>query len=223
MINSIQHSLDSAKINEGKLLNTDILTVSGMSGIKGRLFLNNLCEHIANLTPVKYLEIGSWQGSTILAASYKNVGEFYAVDDFSQFSEISISKCSPEYTLIDSVENVFMRNKERFKKDCQFSFIGGDCWKIDQNVLPKNLNIYFYDGPHGLQDHEDALTKYLPVLADEFIFIVDDWNGYNAKQGTKNGIEKNNLKQLYYEGVGDNIDSDPAGWWNGFGIYYLKK
>ena len=48
-------------------LNKGALMVDGMSSTKSRHLLNNLCA----FPEAVYFEIGSWKGSTIIAASFE--------------------------------------------------------------------------------------------------------------------------------------------------------
>ena len=46
-----------------------ILTLNGMSGKRYRHFVNNL---IATVSDARYLEVGSWKGSTAMAARHRD-------------------------------------------------------------------------------------------------------------------------------------------------------
>jgi len=56
--------------------------MSGMTGKKYRYFINNLLSSINN---PRYLEIGSWSGSSVCAAMYGNKLKVICIDDWSQF------------------------------------------------------------------------------------------------------------------------------------------
>ena len=76
----IQNSFDNAMAQKRKI-NDFILNLNGLSGRKFRSMLNNLIE-IYN-TP-KYLEIGSWHGSTACSVCYKNTVDITCIDNWSQ-------------------------------------------------------------------------------------------------------------------------------------------
>jgi hypothetical protein len=59
-----------SKITQG------ILDMEGMTGIKTRHFYNNML----NREGCRYLEIGTWKGSSICSAIYKNTGKFTCID-----------------------------------------------------------------------------------------------------------------------------------------------
>ena len=76
----IQNSFDNAMAQKRKI-DDFILNLNGLSGRKFRSMLNNLIEiH----TAPKYLEIGSWHGSTACSVSYKNTVDITCIDNWSQ-------------------------------------------------------------------------------------------------------------------------------------------
>ena len=70
-------------------LTNDILLLHGMSGFKTSCFYNNSWS----MRDARYLEIGSWKGSTICSAMFENPhGYFMATDNFSEFNEMKMLK-----------------------------------------------------------------------------------------------------------------------------------
>jgi hypothetical protein len=59
-------------------LDQEILSMQGMSGRKYRTLVNNMPD-------ARYLEIGSWAGSTLCAAIYNNEVRALAIDNWSEF------------------------------------------------------------------------------------------------------------------------------------------
>jgi hypothetical protein len=72
-----------------------------------------------------------------------------------------------------------------------------------------------YDGNHTNENHYNALLHYYNCLDDIFIFIVDDWNWKDVRDGTINSIQKLNLKVLY--------EKEIRFWWNGIYVAILQK
>lgn len=205
LINAVETSISFAEQGKSKLT-SEILEMEGMSGYKNRHFLNNILDRDS----VRYLEIGTWKGSTHISALYQNSPEFsLAIDNFSQFD-------GP---------------REEFEKNCQKflgklpNFINGDCFGVNlvsQGV--KNINVYFYDGEHSPYNQRRALEDIYPVLADEFVYIVDDWNWETVRQGGNEGIKNTNVEVLYSKEIFTaNHSGDRQGWWNGWYIGVLKK
>ena len=190
-----------------------ILNMQGMSGRKYRIFINNLISLLDN---PKYLEIGCWKGSTFFSAihSNKNV-EATGIDNWSEFG---------------GPKEEFFMNFEKCLTSCDknsINFIESDFRNLN-NSLNKKYNIYLFDGPHKENDHYDSLFLFYEYLEDEFIFICDDWNWKDIKNGTLKAMKKLNLDVLYsveiettnkeYGNEGEYSD-----WHNGYYIVVCKK
>jgi len=203
----VEHAVEAG---ESSFLSDKALSLSGFSSFKVKHFLNNVCASVADL---KYLEIGVMYGSTLLCASFRNKGEFYGIDNFCGFG-------GPQN------EEILKANIEAFKDDCTVSFTTGDCW--DQEVkdkIPGGINVYFFDGEHTYEEQYKALVEYYDKLADEFIFIVDDWNWDGPREGTFKSIEDMNLKTVFTLELftPDKQNGCADSWWNGLGIFVLNK
>jgi len=194
---------------EGK----EILEFEGYTGTKTRHFYNNICSELEN---INYLEIGTWKGSSSISAVYKNKINGLFIDNWCQFG--------------GNVED-FVNVISKYCGDSDCAFIEDNCWDIDLETLDKKFNVYLFDGDHAELDHYKALEYYLPVLDDEFIFLVDDWNWPNVRDGTMRAINELDLivEFRHEEFVsGDELKGMPnhkgkQTWWNGIGIFLLKK
>lgn len=192
-----------------------IISLNGMSGKRYRYFINNLIESIDD---ARYLEIGSWKGSTAAAAIFSNSVHSVCIDNWSQFGNVreeflnNIEKCCSEI-ITNQVYECDFRN-------------------VDYNNIGK-FNVYFFDGPHEIMDQYDGISLALPALDDEFILIVDDWNDPRPREGTENAIKELGISVLYsveirtsngvdvvypYPHVLENSD-----WHNGYYIAFCKK
>ena len=206
----IETSFQNAENNISKITN-DIINMEGMSGTKTRHFYNNLL----NIEDARYLEIGTWKGSTVCSAMYKNKAKVVCIDNWSEFG---------------GPKNEFLINFKKFKGENDAIFIENDCYKVDILTLPK-FNIYMYDGNHTNESHYNALLHYYNCLDDVFIFIVDDWNWKDVRDGTFNSIEKLKLNILYEIELRTTDDETHAEWgspeqraWhNGIYVAILQK
>jgi hypothetical protein len=205
----IEKSLENAENNISKITN-DIINIKGMSGIKTRHFYNNLL----NIEDARYLEIGTWKGSSVCSAMYGNKATVICIDNWSEFG---------------GPKQEFIQNFTKFKGENKAYFIENDCFNVDIKKLPK-FNIYMYDGNHTNESHYKALIHYYNSLDDTFIFIVDDWNWKDVREGTINSIKKLNLKVLYEKEIrltwDESVTPEPAlsqTWWNGIYIAILQK
>ena len=149
----IETAFKNAEKHISKITN-EIVKMDGMSGTLTRHFYNNLL----NTEDARYLEIGTWKGSSVCSAMCNNKAKVVCIDNWSEFG---------------SPKSEFLVNFEKFKGANDATFIENDCYKVDVSLLPK-FNIYMYDGNHKNESHYKALLHYYNCLDDVFIFIVDD-------------------------------------------------
>ena len=188
----------------------DIIGMEGMSGTKTRHFYNNLL----NTADARYLEIGTWKGSSVCSAMYGNKANIVCIDNWSEFG---------------GPKDEFILNFEKFKGKNDARFIESDCFKVDISELSK-FNIYMYDGNHSHDSHYKALLHYYDCLDDVFIFLVDDWNWKAVRNATRKSIQDLNLTILYEQEIRLTWDnshtSQPQAketWWNGIYVAILQK
>jgi hypothetical protein len=91
----IEKSFDNAENNISKITN-EILNINGMTGVKTRHFYNNLL----NIDDARYLEIGTWKGSSVCSAMCGNKANVICIDNWSEFG---------------GQKNEFINNFTRFK------------------------------------------------------------------------------------------------------------
>jgi hypothetical protein len=205
----VETAFQNAENNISKITN-DIITMEGMSGTKTRHFYNNLL----NIEDARYLEIGTWKGSSVCSAMCGNKANVVCIDNFSEFG---------------NVKNEFLVNFEKFKGNNYATFIESNCYDIDISRLQK-FNIYMYDGNHTNENHYNALLHFYNSLDDTFIFVVDDWNWESVRGGTTSSIKKLNFKILYEKEIrltwDDSHTPHPQStdtWWNGMYVAILQK
>lgn len=168
---AIQASLFKALALDHKLRD-EIVGMSGMSGKKYRYFINNLISLVPN---PRYLEVGSYAGSTACSALDTNTLKITCIDNWSEFG---------------GPKDVFLKNISQYSNDSvQFQFLEDDFRKINYAEIGK-YNIYLFDGPHTEIDQYDGINIALPALDDQFILIVDDYNWPNVRNGTQRAMQE---------------------------------
>jgi hypothetical protein len=139
-----------------------------MSGTKYRTFINNFVRSYPN---AKYLEIGSWQGSTAASALCGNAVKALCIDNWSEFG-------GPRSAFVANIEKVLSLSPA-----VDFRFIEDDFRKVDYTTLGR-FNIFLFDGPHAELDQYDGIMLVRPALQTPFVLIVDDWNFSAVRLGT---------------------------------------
>ena len=206
----IEIAFENAEKGESKI--TDgLLKMEGMSGKKTRHFYNNLL----NKDDARYLEIGTWKGSSVCSAMCGNKAKVVCIDNWSEFG---------------GPKSEFLTNFNIYKGENEARFIEQDCYKVNTSQLPR-FNIYMYDGNHTQDSHYNALVHYYDCLDDMFVFIVDDWNWKDVRYGTYDSFNKLNLSVLYEKNIRTTNDNSHPQWgsekqqqWhNGIYVAILKK
>jgi len=205
----VERAFAAAERGESKLT-PDLFQLDGMSGRMTRHFYNNLL----NFEDARYLEVGTWKGSSTCAAMYGNHAHVVCIDNWSLFQ---------------GPKDEFLRNFERYKGENDARFIEADCFSVDVSSLPR-FNVYLYDGDHSEESHYRALTHFYPALDDVFILVVDDWNWADVRDGTHRAIAELGLEVVHTREVRltqDNRHTPKtlarASWWNGIYITVLRK
>ena len=194
----VEQNITKATLGQSKLT-PGILLMEGMSSEWNRHLLNNILDR----SGINYLEVGVWHGSTFISALYGNKVNAYAVDNWSEFNDGD--------------------SKYSFHKNCcdfgvsGFTFFEMDAFTVDLTKINNKINVFFYDGDHNYEQTRKALTYFLPVLDNEFLFIADDYTWDGVFKGVRDGIKYCNLniKQMW--------ELKEKDWWNGLGIFILKK
>lgn len=193
-------------------LSDHVKWMHGMSGKKFRYLLNSLVE----LTPnARYLEIGSWSGSTACSAMYGNSGQITCIENWEHFG---------------GPRDQFNQNVERaINENIALQLIEEDFRKVDYTNIGK-YNIYMYDGPHALEDQYDGLLIVQPALDDVYTLIVDDWNQANdVRAGTYKALEELGHKVIASIDIitasdaNISITHERSDWHNGYFIAVIKK
>jgi len=186
--------------------------MDGMSGRKYRYLVNNLVA----LTPnARYMEIGSWAGSTACAAMHGNTVEMQCIDDWSEFG---------------GPKNEFFANTGRcITDDIGFRFIESYFRVVDFSSIGL-FTIYLFDGPHSENDQYDGITIVQRALDDTYVLCVDDWNWLQVREGTfraLNELKTQILARIEIRTTQDNSHSGmPAkfsDWHNGYLFAVCRK
>ena len=144
----------------------EIRFTDGMSGQGFRAFLYKLSDSLGEF---EYLEIGVWKGSTAKCVLYSDKVSATLVDNWSQFG-------GPKAKAIKNLDKFISSKKARIL-DQDFSDLANN----EINLSPL---VYFYDGPHDEISHFKAAELIKFFKSKMLIFIVDDWNWDNVRNGT---------------------------------------
>jgi hypothetical protein len=208
------HLIDSIEkgYNLTSKLTTEVLRLPGYSGLKVKHFLNSLLSD----NSLNYLEVGVFKGSTFCSALYKNTNKAYAIDNWSEFG---------------IKRDNFISNSKKYLDLNNITVIEEDCFKVDLDLFKNKIDVFFYDGNHSYDAHLKALDYFYPVMKQKFIYIVDDYNWTDVRNGTLDSFYNLTIKTLFDKEIfTKEKDNNPLdtygegfGWWNGLGIFLIDK
>jgi hypothetical protein len=177
-----------------------------MSGQKYRSFIN---AFVRSSGDARYLEVGSWAGSTATAALFQAKAKALCIDNWSLFG-------GPRSQFFSNIETVLTPNID-------FEFLEKDFRSVDYTAIGK-FNIYLFDGPHEYSDQYDGVMLAQPALDNRHLLIVDDWNWVQVRAGTLQALKETGCAVESSIEVHTPLDSDgnPAlggkksDWHNGY-------
>ena len=190
--------------------------LEGMSGAKTRILYNELCTLKFQDRPTQYLEVGSWKGSTLCAAL--------------QFNPHCQGTAIENWALFGGPKAEFDANLAYFGIGERTTVFEEDAFSLDASKISKKIDVYLYDGDHEEASHYKGIRHFWPVLADQAIVIVDDWNWAAVRKGTfdalkdvgANIIEKFEIRYTMDESHTPK-ETACVEFWNGIAVFVVSK
>lgn len=229
-IELIKEAIEKAERLESKLT-SEVIEVPFLGSLKIRALLNNLGAISTN-----YLEIGCHKGGSFCSTIYNN----------PLMLAIGIDSWASDIVNEDKAYPQFCDNSAKFKNIATYrQIIQEDCFNVNLTKSPWNIitnemgaqipdfegaliDLYNYDAGHSFEDQKNALIYYKRILADEFIYVCDDWQYGEVKAGTIAGIEEGGYEILFEkellnpEGYTEDQHLNDH-WWRGYYVALLKK
>lgn len=161
-------------------LSEDFLNMDGMTTEKVRHYLNNACSSVKFSSGTKnYFEVGCASGSTYISSNFKtSLDSSHVCDIFTE------KKCG------STGKDDFINNCQKYLGKDPENLIDQDCFSLDLDRFPEKINMYLFDGPHEVEDHERSLTYFEEIFDDTVVVFIDDWNDDRVQLGTMLGLSK---------------------------------
>lgn len=190
-------------------VNSDFISeVQGLTSNRVQKLINALAKRSS-----KYLEVGSALGATAVAAASSGV-ETHCVDNWSE----NIQPMSHEFVLPDNTKNEFLNNIKGYNN---IHVHDNDMMSTDLSKI-KDVDLFFYDGPHDVNETVRAVKYYSECFAKTAILIFDDANWQGIVQGADMGISLSKLTVVYKKMM-LNSPENKGQWWNGLYIVVVQK
>jgi hypothetical protein len=208
LIDHVRQAVANAFANVSKLPVEITDGLEGMSGAKTRHLYNNVCS----LQGATYLEVGTFKGSSFIAAMYGNPTlRGICIDHWSEFG---------------GREDFYRNLKSHLPGASNVTVIDDNCWDVR---LSQKVDIFMYDGAHSYEDHKRAITHFAPCFSNRVVLMIDDWccDWVSVRRGTLDGIRAAGLKVLWSQEIGlvnaDRFHQGGDTFWNGCGIFVCAK
>ena len=191
--------------------------LSGFSGKKIIALLQNLalCLDPENEA---YLEIGVFQGMSLISVSKVFDGKTYGIDNFSQFD--------PEkrnYSLIlDHFKRLGISNANLINLDFEIALKS-----LKDYIGEQKIGLLFIDGPHDYRSQLMCLLLSGPYLSHDAVIVVDDSNYRHVRQANDDFLTTSPEFSLAFERytrahprnmLPEERECAGEGWWNGINV-----
>ena len=193
--------------------------LGGLSGLKTVGALQRLTGLFSGQNDACYLEVGVFQGLTLLsvALSQPDVSCF-GIDDFSILDPEKKNLSLVNDRLVElKVKNAALIN-EGFETAFEH---------LDDYLEGRKIGVYFYDGAHDYRSQVTGLMLVQPFLHENCVLIIDDANYEFVRQSTVDFLKSFTNFKMVFEGYSPahpaNMDEPTrkhheAGWLNGINI-----
>jgi hypothetical protein len=191
-----------------------LVDVEGLSSNRVCNFLNQL---VARMDEDEcYLEVGTWQGRTLLSAAVNNPKQLcIGCDRFRPWGRFTGFGHAAKQRLMQNIERYRARSAEvRF-----FHMTSRELFA--ERRIPKPVGVYFYDGDHSYSGTFHGVVAGSAFMAERAVLLVDDWNDPVIRRATEDAIEQANLDCLWRVSLPG--EHGPIGWWNGVGAFFVEK
>ena len=209
-IEQIENAIEKALRRESKLT-LDALNVPALSSLNIRHLMNNL-----GAISTRYLEQGVHKGGLFCSTIFgnDNLQCVTAVDSWAS-DKINAEKAEDEF-----YKNVYLTKPV----NCGLHVHHKESFDITANILlcEGEIDLYLFDADHSEDSQCRALAHFIPAMANEFIFCVDDYDWADVRNGTERGINETGVEVLF-SNIWEGNDHDNEGAWNGFAVFLLKK
>jgi predicted O-methyltransferase YrrM len=146
-----------------------------------------------------YVEVGSYRGTSLIAAMTGNDGLFVAIDDWS---------------LGDGDNHQLVSNLDR--RGLRATIIDGDAFATLRRGIPAPVGAYYYDNGHEYEQQLDGLRLVEPYLASPALVIVDDTDWERVERAVDDYLAAQPRASEIYRA--DGKDRGRPEWWEGMRV-----
>jgi predicted O-methyltransferase YrrM len=148
-----------------------------------------------------YVEVGTYHGTSLVAAMLGNEGEFVAIDNWS---------------LGDGSREQLDANLTRYGLDA--TILEGDAFETLRSgaLAGRSVGAYYYDNGHAYEQQLDGMRLIEPYLASPALVIVDDTDWEKVERAVDDYLEQQPRATEIYRAEGK--DRGHPEWWEGMRV-----
>jgi predicted O-methyltransferase YrrM len=198
------------------------MDIAGLTGYSGNQLIGALqrfCGLHRSDPSACYLEIGVYQGLTLLSVA-KSVPEMacFGIDNFAFFDpdKENLAIIESRRSALDA-DNAILINKDY--EDALEA--------LDGHLEGRKIAVLFVDGPHDYRSQLMCLQLALPYLHQQAVIVVDDSNYRHVRQANRDFLATHREYALLFEAYTRchpanmppaEQETARAGWWNGVNV-----
>lgn len=218
MISHIMNAIRCAE-SEPPIDSQSQTILTGFSGTKLIGALQRLAQSWDANPDACYLEIGVFQGLTLLSVAASNPQlACYGIDNFAYFD-------------LDGKNFGLVEERRRQLNATNARIINLDYEDALENLAThiegRKVGVFFIDGPHDYRSQLMCLELALPCLHEQAVIVIDDCNYRHVRQANRDFLVTHPEYALVFEAYTarhpSNMSQDEsaaarAGWWNGVNV-----
>lgn len=197
----------------------------GLSGFSGKKMQGTLQRMAAELTNEKncYLEVGVFQGLTLLSVGSVAKGEVIGIDNFAFFD-----KEGKNQSIVNSrIKKLELENVTLINADYEDAL-----HNLEDQLKGRKVSVFFIDGPHDYRSQLVCLLFIKPFLSENAVIIIDDCNYNSVRQANADFLVSHPEFKLFYQNYTSKHPRNMSqgekhealdGWWNGINVIVKDK
>jgi len=150
-----------------------------------------------------YVEVGTYRGTSLVAALLENEGSFVAIDNWS---------------LGEGSRQQLDANLERFGLGGRAALIEGDAFEILRGgaLAGYSVGVYYYDNGHEYEQQVDGMRLIEPYLASPALVIVDDTDWERVERAVDDYLAAQSRAREIFRADGE--ERGQPEWWQGMRV-----
>lgn len=194
--------------------------LTGISGLKTVGALQRLARLFNEDRSACYLEIGVYQGLTLVSAALEAPGlSCLGIDNFATLDPEGKNK----KITTERLQRFGVANATLVDSDFEDALEG-----LDELLGGRKIGVYFIDGPHDYRSQMVCLLRAMPHLHDHAVVVVDDANYPDVRYANRDFLISHPVVKMLFEAYSPahpaNMDADErikweAGWLNGINVF----